>query len=222
LFKYFIGKEGAERFKQNPVGVPLIIDVFRCSSTIITALVRGAIAIFPMEGVEESRKKALKTGALLAGERGGIPPKGFDFGNSPCEMLRADIKGKEIVLTTGMGTKLMVEGGVVTSTLNISRVVDYVNGKDVSFIIGGRDEYYVSPDDFALAKIVERKSNGQSHSDWVEVLEKNCQNTERLRKIGFGDDVDFILNSFDRFPVIPVITNGKITLLDKGVSKLAS
>lgn len=42
---------------------------------------------------------------ILAGERGGIKPEGFDFGNSPTEIFDQDFTDKVIVHTTSNGTK---------------------------------------------------------------------------------------------------------------------
>jgi 2-phosphosulfolactate phosphatase len=42
---------------------------------------------------------------ILAGERRGIKPKGFDLGNSPLEFSPKKVRGKHIILTTTSGTK---------------------------------------------------------------------------------------------------------------------
>lgn len=39
------------------------------------------------------------------GERGGIMPEGFDYGNSPTEIEGIDFSGRTIVHTTSNGTK---------------------------------------------------------------------------------------------------------------------
>ena len=50
-------------------------------------------------------------GALLMGEVHGIRPDRFDFGNSPSEVLGADLRGKTVIQRTSRGTQ-----GVVQST----------------------------------------------------------------------------------------------------------
>src|SRR5262249_9659060 len=83
----------------------VVIDVLRATSTEITALANGAEAIFPAATVEEARALKEKTPSLLlAGERHGLPPEGFDLGNSPREFTAEKVKGRKIVHTTTNGT----------------------------------------------------------------------------------------------------------------------
>ena len=88
----------------------LVIDVLRASTSIITALANGAVAVVPVEKVEEARarKAMLDPGTLLAGERHGDPPEGFDLGNSPREFTPAHVCGRTIVLTTSNGTRALL------------------------------------------------------------------------------------------------------------------
>ena len=77
----------------------VVFDVLRATSSIITGLASGAEAIIPVRTVEEARKLKLNDSDLqLAGERGGLPPEGFDLGNSPEEFEQ--IKGRRVVMTT--------------------------------------------------------------------------------------------------------------------------
>jgi 2-phosphosulfolactate phosphatase len=88
----------------------LVIDVLRASTSIVAALGSGAAAVVPVETVEEARARsaALGAGALLAGERNGDPPEGFDLGNSPLEFTRERVDGLTIVLTTSNGTRALL------------------------------------------------------------------------------------------------------------------
>jgi 2-phosphosulfolactate phosphatase len=45
-----------------------------------------------------------RVGAICVGEVNGIKAEGFDFGNSPFEMSRADLAGKTIIQSTRAGT----------------------------------------------------------------------------------------------------------------------
>jgi len=44
---------------------------------------------------------------LLCGERGGLPPDGFDYGNSPAEFSRLDLGGRGAILATSNGTRVL-------------------------------------------------------------------------------------------------------------------
>ncbi len=82
----------------------VIFDVLRATSSMITALAHGAVAIHPARTIEEAL--ALKTrmpGALLGGERHGEKIDGFDLGNSPFE-YRENVAGRTIISTTTNGT----------------------------------------------------------------------------------------------------------------------
>src|SRR6516162_11064149 len=81
----------------------VVFDVLRATSSMITGLGAGALAIFPVHSVEEARARKLKEPELLlAGERDGLPPHGFDLGNSPEEFEKTI--GRKVVMTTTNGT----------------------------------------------------------------------------------------------------------------------
>ena len=87
----------------------IVIDVLRCYSTIVTALAKGAEGVIPTKTVNEARGLHKKHSELiLAGEKGGIKPRGFDLGNSPLEFSPQAIGGKRIIFTTTSGTKAIV------------------------------------------------------------------------------------------------------------------
>ena len=93
--------EGARRAK----GTVVIVDVFRAFTTAAVALSRGAEKIVLVAEVDEAL--ALRdrgVGSFCMGEVGGMRPVGFDFGNSPSELSRADVEGKIIIQSTRAGT----------------------------------------------------------------------------------------------------------------------
>jgi 2-phosphosulfolactate phosphatase len=85
-------------------GIAIVIDVLRASTTVITALARGAARVRPVRTVGEARSLAGQPGVLLGGERGGRPIEGFDLGNSPLEYTRQRVAGHDLVITTTNGT----------------------------------------------------------------------------------------------------------------------
>ena len=86
----------------------IVVDVLRASSSIVTLLEREAARVVAARTVEDARalKKSLGD-HILCGERDGLPPEGFDYGNSPAEFARADLAGKGVILATSNGTRLM-------------------------------------------------------------------------------------------------------------------
>ena len=88
--------------------VVVIIDVFRATTTIATALYNGAARVIPVAEVEECKRLGNEiAGSITAGEREGKVIEGLQFGNSPAEYPRAFVEGKTLVLTTTNGTKLL-------------------------------------------------------------------------------------------------------------------
>ncbi len=102
--------EGAEgcQFARECGGVAVIVDALRASATAAMLLDAGATEILAVRTVEEAfEARAELPDALLYGERGGLPPEGFDHGNSPAEAGAA--RGRRVVFTTTTGAGRLVE-----------------------------------------------------------------------------------------------------------------
>jgi 2-phosphosulfolactate phosphatase len=96
---------------EQPAGnVCVVVDALRATSAIATMFARGVDEIAVTASVEEGL--ALKARAmpdrLLCGESGGLPPEGFDHGNSPAEFSRLDLRGKRAIIATSNGTRALV------------------------------------------------------------------------------------------------------------------
>ena len=86
-------------------GTVVIIDVYRAFTTAAVAFRRGAEKIVLVAEVAEALDlRAQGIGELCVGEVGGKRPEGFDFGNSPFELSRADVAGKTLIQSTRAGT----------------------------------------------------------------------------------------------------------------------
>jgi len=100
--------EGARR----AAGTVVIIDVYRAFTTAAVALQRGAARILLVNTPESAFKLRREgRGDLCLGEVSGIKVPGFDFGNSPLELSRADVHGKTLIHSTSAGTKGVVAAG---------------------------------------------------------------------------------------------------------------
>jgi 2-phosphosulfolactate phosphatase len=71
--------------------IVVIIDVFRATSTIATALYNGAEKIIPVSRVDECIAIGKKLNAVTAGERDGKIIEGLQHGNSPAEYYRENV-----------------------------------------------------------------------------------------------------------------------------------
>jgi 2-phosphosulfolactate phosphatase len=189
--------------------IAVVFDVLRATSSITTGLACGCQAIFPVSSVEEARRvKERNPDFLLAGERDGLPPAGFDLGNSPEEYERTE--GKSVVMTTTNGTAAIQSvkraGQVlVGALLNVDALANYLfrsrpgklllvcagTGEDFSLedAIGAGALLARLPDNnLSDAAILARSLYERAGEDIAEWL---CQtsNGRRLQKIGKVADV---------------------------------
>ena len=142
--------EGARRAG----GVVIIVDVLRAYTTAAVALSRGAKKIVLVAEVEEAL--ALRrdgVGELCMGEVGGMRPEGFDFGNSPSQLSRADVEGKTIIQSTRAGTVGM----------NAARMADHLYGGSLAVATATAEA--VRRLDPRLVTIVAMGSEGRVRTD---------------------------------------------------------
>jgi 2-phosphosulfolactate phosphatase len=80
--------------------VVVLIDVLRTSTVAPILFDKGLSHLYLCPSLRASRAVALRHGHLLFGERGGMPPEGFNYGNSPAELLAAVLDARGAVLTS--------------------------------------------------------------------------------------------------------------------------
>tara|TARA_Y100000588_G_scaffold393864_1_gene511638 strand:+ start:1489 stop:2253 length:765 start_codon:yes stop_codon:yes gene_type:complete len=86
----------------------LVIDVLRATTTITMLFERGLSDLLVVDSVEAGRERAHSESRILLGEVGGLPPEGFDFGNSPAEIATLELRGKKAALFTTNGTRALL------------------------------------------------------------------------------------------------------------------
>ena len=89
----------------DPRGVCAVVDVIRATTTLVAMAEAGDPEVWIAGDVAGARQAASQLGphTLLCGERGGLPPRGFDHGNSPREFQESDLTGRRAVLSTTNG-----------------------------------------------------------------------------------------------------------------------
>ncbi|HKG67804.1 MAG TPA: 2-phosphosulfolactate phosphatase [Segetibacter sp.] len=219
---------------QNAVVV--IIDVFRATTTIATALYNGAARVIPVAEVEECKRLGNEIlGSITAGEREGKVIEGLQYGNSPTEYPREFIEDKTLVLTTTNGTKLLhmafAKGcaNVVTGSFaNLSAVCDYVIAQDKNVILGcsGWKERFNLEDTLLAGAVIDRvKEHFIIHDDSslmaseMFTLHRNdlysfIQHTthwHRLAAYGLQKDLEYCVST-DVANVLPVLKNGELII----------
>ncbi|MDB6122387.1 MAG: 2-phosphosulfolactate phosphatase [Pedosphaera sp.] len=120
----------------------VVFDIFRATSTIVTALGHGTEAIIPVAEIPEALALRNKhPHILLAGERDGLRIQAnltggveFDLGNSPREFTPARISDKTIALSTTNGSRALracsgAQAVLVGSFLNLSATASFLKGQ---------------------------------------------------------------------------------------------
>ena len=149
-------------------GVVVVIDVIRAFTNAAFAFHRGAKDIYPVSGVDEAlHLKAQIPNSLACGEVGGLPPEGFDFGNSPAQTNALDLNGKIIIQRTGAGTQGIARSVKASKIIAASFVVAHqtamylqkLSPDSVTFVVTGQT-YDGGEEDLALAEYLEAVLRG--------------------------------------------------------------
>lgn len=124
-------KDGARHAR----GTTVIIDVFRAFSVEAYLFDMGVAEIVPVgeQKTAEELKRA-DGSVVLIGERNGIKIDGFDYGNSPSQILKGDLEGKKVVHTTSAGTQGIVNAVnadeiLVCGLVNALATAEYIKEK---------------------------------------------------------------------------------------------
>lgn len=196
-----------------------VIDIIRATSTIATLFGSGVKSIIVAGTLDEaySLKKAFPE-KLLCGEKGGLKPDGFDYGNSPLEFSTLDLSGRQAILKTTNGTVSFLKAAgspaaFSLAALNFRHTMDDIldyglkNEKDILFLCSGEmgrvayDDVYIAglgvkyflsrPGDFIYsdsAKLVLSAVIGDSIL--ADALLKSIS-ADSLKKVGLGSDIEF-------------------------------
>lgn len=214
--------------------IVVIIDVFRATSTIATALYNGAAKVIPVAGVDECKRIGAETdNAVTAGEREGKVIEGLQYGNSPAEYPRSFIEGKTLVITTTNGTKLLhmaLANGcseVVTgSFVNLSSVCNHLISLNKNVILGcsaWKDRFNLEDTLFAGAVVSRVKEHFTIHDDASLMAEEmydlhrdelydfiqKTTHWHRLAAYGLQKDLHYCI-SIDAADVLPIYRDGQL------------
>lgn len=168
--------EGAQKSQ----GLTVIIDVFRAFSTACYAFGNGIERIYPVGDLEIAYQlKAQNPDYLLVGERNEQKPEGFDFGNSPSQLLTANLHGKTMVHTTSSGTQGIANATkaneiITGSFVNAQAIINYIrqqNPAEVSLVCMGYSCRYPTDEDTLLAVYVKNELEGEPN-DFTAMVEQ--------------------------------------------------
>lgn len=161
-------------------GLTVIIDVFRAFSTACYAFGGGIKCIFPVGDLNVAyQMKQKNPDYILVGERNEQKPEGFDFGNSPSQLLRGELAGKTMVHTTSSGTQGIANATNATeiitgSFVNAGAIINYIRKQKpaaVSLVCMGYSCQYPTDEDTLLAVYIKNELEGIPN-DFKAMVEK--------------------------------------------------
>lgn len=205
-------------------GLAIVIDVFRAFSLEAYVFANGVEKIIPVLDLEEAYTiKQEHSEYLLMGERAGITPEGFDYGNSPTEIQGVDFSGKTVVHTTSNGTKglmntINADDVLVGSFVMADSIIKYIqrnNFQTISLVSTAPDTGNDN-EDLLFAYYVRDVLQGKpiSESDIKDMTTKTSVYSMLFNEMGVPQtDFDLCLD-FNRFKFVikRIIENGQTFL----------
>jgi 2-phosphosulfolactate phosphatase len=229
-------------------GMPLagvtavVLDVVRASTTIVAALESGARAVIPVGTPDEARARGREADAgpvLVGGERGGAPPAGFDYGNSPAEYTPDRVLGRTVVFTTTNGTRalLAVEGArrvAVGGFVNAGAVVRWAMAEpgDVLLVCAGERGRFCLEDAVCAGLIVDRLATTASaltdaaraartlwdrYAGRLDAMLAEAAWAQALVRQGRGADLALCV-TLDVYQAVPVLRDGALVAADHNLT----
>lgn len=213
MYVHVIEGEAGCRFAVNRGCVAVVVDALRASATAAMLLHAGAEQLLVVRTVDDAfAAKREMPDVLLFGERGGLPPDGFDFGNSPQTVSAA--KARYVVFTTTTGAQRLVSCwgartvymGTTTNTSAVMRAAT-AHGTDIVVIPAGLhgDPDFNAQEDWVagayLAKISglpvgEGKDlcaywERRIEDEGLPLLFANAPHAEKLRAVHLESDISW-------------------------------
>jgi 2-phosphosulfolactate phosphatase len=224
---------------QNKVAI--VIDIFRATSVIVTALASGAKNIVVFSEVDEALRaynEAKDINIILGGERLMHKISGFHYGNSPQSYIIPDVYNKTIFLTTTNGTKAIefckeAQETYISSFLNCTYLADYLSHVECDICIlcaGSKGEFSLEDCLCAgmLVKLIsESKKNEmndyaiaalklyESSLDNLGIFLSGSKAYQNLLSSGYKKDINFCLRN-NIYNVLPKYNGKKINLFELG------
>lgn len=213
------------------------VDVFRATTTIVTALATGH-RVYPVTSlIEAERVAAGLPSALLAGESGGQRPEQFELNNSPAALAAAD-HGRPLVLLSSAGTLLLAAaaGGLATYVAclrNLTATAGHVAARheQVAIIGAGTRGQPRMEDQLACAWIGERlmalgltpqnRETADEVARWRGTLVSTIEagpSADYLRQSGQHQDIDFVLAHVDDLDLVVAFDGMEATVIGQPIA----
>ena len=186
-------------------GFVVIIDVFRAFSVACYVFDAGASKLIIASGVESAfQLKTKYKNSVLVGERNEKKIDGFDLGNSPTEIIKYDLKGNIVILTTTAGTNGLVNAvnadfAITGSLVNAAAIVKYISElkpEHVSLVAMGYRAVNSAEEDLLCAEIIEAglmNKKGNYERKVFDLKNSSGQRFFNPKNLSFSPPTDFFL-----------------------------
>lgn len=214
----------------------IVVDVLRCTTSIICAVMNGASKVIPAREPGDAVAFAGRIGSkdcILGGERGGVRLPDFNLGNSPFEYSAANVRSKTVIISTTNGTGAIHDvrsannvliGAMINRSAVAARAAEL--GSDVLIVCAGTGGAISADDLCAAGAIIDAicaLCGDCSLSDiaylcrflygaWRDGAFDLAKTTHysKLMQLGFGDDLELCFSE-DITDTVPVYSDGIIS-----------
>jgi 2-phosphosulfolactate phosphatase len=198
----------------------IVIDLVRATTTITTIFDRAARRVLIAQSVEQARQARQRfPQRLLAGERKALPLPGFDFGNSPAQFARTELREQEIILTTTNGTRAFFACPAQSLRLascfyNAQAVATYAvmqarqRQSNIGLVCAAEQGYFALDDSVCAGYIAQLIQQLQPdivcHESVIaaqglyqlyppSILADYCHSAQQVIKAGLGEDIELCM-----------------------------
>lgn len=195
--------------------VAVVVDVLRMTTTAAALFDLGLSELIIVADDVAAREAAQAAGALLIGERQGVPLPGFDHGNSPLEFSATAVSGRSAVLCTTNGSKAveaaaaarhLLLGAIVNDRAVAERALELAQ-TSVTIVCSGTNGLVSLEDVLGAGCIIQRMLDVRSDLDLsdsarialqlvaadgdLEAAMRTASHADTLAALGFGADISF-------------------------------
>lgn len=211
--------------------IVVVVDIFRATSTMVSALAHGISSIKTCADLEECR--ALNSeGYLIAGERNGITAEGFQLGNSPLAYLTWEFANQKLAMTTTNGTLAISKSVGADEILigafpNLSSTVSYIQSRHQDVLVhcaGWKGKFNLEDSLYAGALVKALESTHEAEDDGAIAMKSlyekeghdlkgflsQASHAKRLQNHNIDSDIDFCL-TLDLYSLVGKVEDGILT-----------
>ena len=222
------------------VDVWLVIDVLRATTVMTRWFELGGTELYPVKSPDEARQLVLELRdrgslPLLMGEVNGLPPEGFDLGNSPTELTYDLIREHYCgVMSTTNGTVALNQAAssgspvIAVSIRNYSACLDYALklGNRIGLLCSGRKRRPSWEDTLCAGAILEDLQTRselemtdaaymaltlwKARSEDLRTYVMHSTHAKYLETINFADDITFCCEC-NSSTVVPMLSTDEKT-----------